>query len=141
MPTQISRQFIPREDNAPIEWAVPNTLAALEAELVPSESLDTDLLAVRLLPQSAIHMPLHLNVMASPEGAPVMLGAACYTYYTWSYSFPAASSSEQDLDLSSWPAPSSRPTTSISAAALERATRQDPQPRMPEVVIDDGFGV
>jgi hypothetical protein len=47
----------------------------------------------------------------------------------------------EQIDLSDWPTPSRRPTTSTSALALERASRPDPQPRMPEVVIDDGFGV
>lgn len=44
-------------------------------------------------------------------------------------------------DVDAWPVASPRATTSLSALALERATRPDLQPTLPEVEIDDGFGV
>jgi hypothetical protein len=43
-------------------------------------------------------------------------------------------------DVERWPRPSPRRTTSQSARALERATRQDPQPQMPPLDISDGLG-
>jgi hypothetical protein len=44
-------------------------------------------------------------------------------------------------DLSTWPDPSPRPTTVGSARALRNATREDPSPTLPPLVIDDGLGI
>jgi hypothetical protein len=43
--------------------------------------------------------------------------------------------------LEGWPAPSRRRTTDVTALRLEAATRPDATPRLPEVEIDDGFGI
>jgi hypothetical protein len=43
--------------------------------------------------------------------------------------------------VSSWPAPSVRPTTSATALALERVSVPDPNPRLPEIEITDGLGI
>jgi hypothetical protein len=44
-------------------------------------------------------------------------------------------------DVSSWSAPSGRPTTSESALALEARTHEDPEPLLPEIEIHDGLGL
>lgn len=44
-------------------------------------------------------------------------------------------------DLRGWPTPSARPTSSLSAKALESATIADPTPSFPQAQIDDGFGI
>lgn len=44
-------------------------------------------------------------------------------------------------DLSLWPDPSPRPTTVESARALHNATKKDPNPTLPPLVIDDGLGI
>ena len=44
-------------------------------------------------------------------------------------------------DLSLWPVLSAHPTTPASAMALHRATRDDPTPTLPPLVIDDGLGI
>ena len=44
-------------------------------------------------------------------------------------------------DLSTWPAASPRPTTVTTARALRNATREDPAPTLPPLVIDDGLGI
>jgi hypothetical protein len=44
-------------------------------------------------------------------------------------------------DLGAWPEQSLRSTTSLSAQALEAHTEDDPEPRLPDVVINDGLGL
>jgi hypothetical protein len=44
-------------------------------------------------------------------------------------------------DLAGWPTPSARPTTPVSAMAFELATTADSMPSLPEIQIDDGFGI
>lgn len=144
MPMQtISQQFVPRDDMVPW-WQVPDTVEALQAELAPPDAPITDSTTLWVLSQPAIRMPLHVHIGALdlPEGTSIMLPSNVQIAYyeIQSLGVVVAVPTEQ-ADLSNWPAPSRRPTTSSSALALERATRQDPQPRMPEVVIDDGFGV
>lgn len=146
MQTLMSGQVIPREETIPIEWMVPDTVAALQAELAQPDAPRMDSMTVLLLSQPAIHMPLHVPISAVdlPEGTSIVQSSDVQmSYYKITETPPltATVAAAEQVDLSKWPAPSRRPTTATSALALERATRQDPQPRMPEVVIDDGFGV
>jgi hypothetical protein len=44
-------------------------------------------------------------------------------------------------DVSTWPAPSDRPTTSETAAALDDRTSADPEPQLAEIELSDGLGL
>lgn len=44
-------------------------------------------------------------------------------------------------DVSQWPSASTRPTTSETARAFEDRTQADPDPRLPDLEINDGLGL
>lgn len=44
-------------------------------------------------------------------------------------------------DVAVWPEPSPRPTTPETARALEQRSTPDPEPRLPELEINDGLGL
>jgi hypothetical protein len=146
VPTQtISQQFIPREHPCPAGWEAPGTLAALQAELASPAAPPRESAILWELSRLVIRMPRHVHVQLHTAnllyGTSIMLPTnALISHYEITEMRPLNAPTEQ-IDLSDWPTPSRRPTTSTSALALERASRPDPQPRMPEVVIDDGFGV
>jgi hypothetical protein len=44
-------------------------------------------------------------------------------------------------NVAAWPLPSGRPTTAATALALEKRATDDPDPRLPDVEINDGLGL